>query len=239
MRVQTNTGGGTVASFGGNGDFQVDAVNVAGGRFIVQEGGNVGIGTATPQARLDVNGIIRVASFGSAGSTQICRNASNQISSCGSSLRYKTNIAAFATGMQLIKQLQPITFDWKQSGMHDVGFGAEDVAQLNRLFVTYNQAGQIEGVKYDRFATLFVNAFKEQQEQIETQQQFINSQQSEIKQQQAGLQTQHEQSAASAQKLKAQLESQQLQLARHQRLIHELRTLVCQTNRQAPVCRKN
>jgi len=141
--------------------------------------------------------------------------------------------------MQLIKHLQPITFDWKQGGTHDVGFGAEDVAQLNRLFVTYNQAGQIEGVKYDRFATLFVNAFKEQQEQIETQQQFINSQQSEIEQQQAALQTQHEQGAASAQKLKAQLESQQIKLARHQRLIHELRTLVCQTNRQAPVCRKN
>src|SRR4029450_2784805 len=31
LRVQTNAGGGTVASFGGNGDFQIDAVNGAGG----------------------------------------------------------------------------------------------------------------------------------------------------------------------------------------------------------------
>lgn len=239
LRVQTNAGGGTVASFGGNGDFQVDAVNVPGGRFIVQQGGNVGIGTATPQAKLDVNGIIRVASFGSAGATQICLNASNQISSCGSSLRYKTNIAPFVTGLQLIKQLQPITYDWKQTGMHDVGFGAEEVARINPLFVTYNQNGQIEGVKYDRFATLFVNAFKEQQAQIETQQQLINAQQAEIEQQQTALETHHAQTTATTQKLQAQVESNQQQLDQQQRLLHDLRAFICQTNAQASVCKEN
>jgi Chaperone of endosialidase len=238
LRVQTNTSGGTVASFGGNGDFQVDAPNVPGGRFIVQQNGNVGIGTATPQAKLDVNGIIRVAAFGTAGSTQLCVNSLNQISSCGSSLRYKTRIAPFSTGLQLIKQLQPITFDWKLGGMHDVGFGAEDVARLNPLFVTYNQKGQVEGVKYDRFSTLFVNAFKEQQGQIEAQQQLISAQQSEIEQQQAAIDTQHAQTTVNTQKLETQLDSQQQQLARQQRMIHGLRILACHTNSHASVCKK-
>jgi hypothetical protein len=237
LRVQTDTAGGTVASFGGNGDFQVDAANVPGGRFIVLQNGNVGIGTATPQAKLDVNGIIRVASFGTAGSTQLCVNSLNQIASCGSSLRYKTRIAPFATGLQLIKQLQPITFDWKQSGRHDVGFGAEDVARLNPLFVTYKD-GQVEGVKYDRFSTLFVNAFKEQAAQIEAQQQFINTQESEIDQQQTTIDTQYAQTAASTHQLQTQLESQQIQLVRQQRMIQDLRTLACQRNAQASVCRK-
>jgi hypothetical protein len=56
LRVETDTTGGTVASFGGNGDFQIDAANVVGGRFIVQQGGNVGIGAAAPKARLEVTG---------------------------------------------------------------------------------------------------------------------------------------------------------------------------------------
>ena len=54
LRVQTNAPGGTVASFGGNGDFQIDAPFVFGGRFIVTENGNVGIGTAIPRYKFHV-----------------------------------------------------------------------------------------------------------------------------------------------------------------------------------------
>lgn len=61
LRVQTNAAGGTVASFGGNGAFQVDAPGVGGGRLQITESGNVGIGTGTPGAKLDVNGTGRFA----------------------------------------------------------------------------------------------------------------------------------------------------------------------------------
>ena len=54
--------------------------------------------------------------------------------------------------------------------MKDVGFGAEDVAKIDPLFVTYTDKGEVEGVKYDRLSAAFVNAFKEQQAQIERQQ---------------------------------------------------------------------
>src|SRR5205823_11581520 len=63
----TNASGGTVASFGGNGDFQIDAVNNFGGRLTVKEGGNVGIGlpvNGTPQAKLDVRGDVKLGSTG-------------------------------------------------------------------------------------------------------------------------------------------------------------------------------
>jgi hypothetical protein len=56
LRVQTNTAGGTVASFGGFGEFQIDAPGVVGGRLVVKENGSVGIGTTTtPQQNLSVN----------------------------------------------------------------------------------------------------------------------------------------------------------------------------------------
>jgi hypothetical protein len=43
-------------SFGGSGTFGIDAPGVINGRFAVLGNGNVGIGTATPLASLDVNG---------------------------------------------------------------------------------------------------------------------------------------------------------------------------------------
>jgi hypothetical protein len=167
LRVQTNTAGGTVASFGGKGSFQIDAPGIVGGRFIITESGNVGINTNNPLNKLDVAGIVAVGSLGSAGSTTLCRNASNQISTCSSSLRYKTNIKPFGNGLNIIDRLKPITFSWKDGGMKDVGFGAEDVARISPLLVTYNQKGEVEGVKYDRLSVLFVNAFKEQQLQLD------------------------------------------------------------------------
>jgi hypothetical protein len=57
LRVQTNTTGGTVASFGGNGGFFVDAPGIGGGRLAIMENGRVGIGTNTPQQTLHVNGL--------------------------------------------------------------------------------------------------------------------------------------------------------------------------------------
>ena len=36
-------------------------------------------------------------------------------------------------------------------------------------YFNYNAAGEVEGVKYDRLSVVFVNAFKEQQTQIERQ----------------------------------------------------------------------
>jgi hypothetical protein len=48
LRVQSNLGGGTVASFGANGDFAIDSAGVAGGRVVVKENGRVGIGAPNP-----------------------------------------------------------------------------------------------------------------------------------------------------------------------------------------------
>jgi hypothetical protein len=131
------------------------------------------LGRTTGQDEVRVAGGMRVAGnlvlngLGFAGVTDLCRNASFQISNCSSSLRYKTNVSSFGFGLDLVKRLRPITFDWKDGGMHDLGLGAEEVAAIEPLLVTYNKDGQVEGVKYDRIGVVLVNAVKEQQEQIE------------------------------------------------------------------------
>lgn len=161
--------------------------------------------------RSDGSDKVRIFGLGAAGSAHLCRNANNEVSTCSSSLRYKTNIAPFSPGLGLLQRLRPIRFAWKDDGMKDVGFGAEDVAAAEPLLVTYDDKGRVEGVKYDRISAVLVNAVKEQQGQIETQQ--------------TQLTQQH-----------AQIEAQQQQLKQQQTLIDGLKKLLCQQNPAAAVC---
>ena len=166
LRVGTRTLGGTVASFGGYGAFEIDAPFIPGGRFVVKENGFVGIGTNAPDDKLDVYGYVRLHFLGTVGGTTLCLNNLNQISFCSSSLRYKTNIADWHSGLNLLNRLRPVTFDWKESKAHDIGLVAEEVAEVEPLLVTHNDKGEVEGVKYDRIGVLLINAIREQQAQI-------------------------------------------------------------------------
>ncbi len=154
-------GAGVVAVYGENPDSR---------GFAGQFNGNVSI----------FNGILTLNNLSTMGGTPLCRNGLNQIAFCSSSLRYKKDLQPFGDGFSFINQLRPIAYKWKADNMSDIGFGAEDVAKINPLFVTYNDKGEVEGVKYDRLSTVFVNAFKEQQTQIEQQQKQLGQQQIQI-----------------------------------------------------------
>lgn len=124
---------------------------------------------------LEVSGRLVLDNLGPSGSTNLCRNASNQVATCSSSLRYKTGVQNFAGGLDIVRRLRPIAFRWKEGGMHDVGFGAEEVEKVEPLLTTRNDKGEIEGVKYGHITTVLVNAVKEQQQLIEQQQKEIDA----------------------------------------------------------------
>lgn len=109
------------------------------------------------------------------GFDEVCTNGLYELASCSSSLRYKTNVEDFSAGMSFVNRLRPISYDWKDGGRKDTGFGAEEVEKIDPRFVTYNKEGQVEGVKYNRLSVVFVNALKEQQAQIERQQKQIEA----------------------------------------------------------------
>ena len=133
------------------------------------------------------SGLLGVTQLGTGGNTTMCRNAANQLATCGSSLRYKTDWQPFTSGLKVINRLQPLAFRWKSDHSLDVGFGAEAVAEIEPLLVTHNDQGGVEGVKYDRLSVVFVNAFKEQQAQLNAQAQHLAVQQTQLKQQQQQL----------------------------------------------------
>ena len=217
-----------VLSASGNANLYLQAAGVT-------KGINFGVNSATPNAtlfiaqydgttyqdRLVINpdGSIMVGVLGSAGSTQLCRNDAYQLATCSSSLRYKTRIKPFAGGLNVIRQLRPITFNWKTDGKPDVGLGAEEVATVDPLFVTRNTEGEIEGVKYDRLSAVFINAFKEQQAQIEQLQEQIKRQQTQINRQEE------------------QAREQRAALAAQQHQLKSLKKLVCRSHARAARCR--
>ncbi len=121
--------------------------------------GNVGIGTVTPAQKLEVNGEVKIDTFGSATSTQVCQ-LSGVLSNCSSSIRYKEDVRDAPFGLKDVMQMRPVTFKWKGRDERDFGLIAEEVAKIDPQFATYKD-GKIEGVKYAQLVAVLVNAVKE------------------------------------------------------------------------------
>jgi len=186
----TNTSGSNNTIIGASADVDSKNLNFAtaiGAGSLVNTSNTIVLGRSNGSDNVRVPGTLTLGLPGVAGNTSMCRNVLNQISFCSSSLRYKTNIQPFIGGLSVLNRLRPITFDWKQGGMHDLGFGAEDIAAVEPLLVTRNEKGEVEGVKYDRITAVLVNAVKEQQQQIRAQEEELRDQQQRFVRQQSQL----------------------------------------------------
>jgi hypothetical protein len=153
-----------------------------------------------PSDRVEAPGLLKVGSLGAAGTVHVCRNTNNELATCSSSMRYKSDVMPFTRGLELIGKLQPVSFTWKSDGSRDMGLVAEAVNNAEPLLATLNERGEIEGVKYDRVAVVLINAVREQQ---------------------------------------AQIDAQRQQILDQQKVIDEMRVLVCRTNRRAEICRQS
>ena len=135
-------------------------------------GGDLSVGAqAAAAATLDVHGTIRVAGLGSGGSLALCRDANLVVSACASSARYKSKITNFSTGLDLIRRLRPVSYNWIADNVPDIGLVAEEVADVEPRLITRNEKGEVEGVKYDRLTVVLINVVKEQHAEIERLQQ--------------------------------------------------------------------
>ncbi len=187
--------------------------------LVVRDGITIFNGTLNREV-LDVRGYIRAIFTAADGPSELCRNFDEQIAFCSSSLRYKTDVETFSRGLDVVRRLRPITFTWRKSGIADLGFGAEEVEQIEPLLVIRNKEGEIESVKYKQITTVLVNAVNEQQTEIEAQQKQIQTQQSQFKEQQQVF------------------EQQQKRIEELQAQIEALKATVCAANPQTTVCRE-
>ena len=140
-------GGG--AGYGGG--FRIhtrDTVNIFHERMRIQSNGNIGIGTVSPSAKLDVVGTIECTSL-----TET------------SALRFKENIQE-DVDTSIIDKLRPVSYDWKETGDKDYGFIAEEVDELDSILTTKEEDGQLIGIKYTKLIPFLVKKIQEQEERI-------------------------------------------------------------------------
>jgi hypothetical protein len=171
LRVEgpsSSNSGGMAASFGGSGDFGIDAVGTAEGRFVVKENGAVGIHTAKPS---------NVFTIGQGAGRAIADGWDTY-----SSRRWKTNIRTLHGALAQVEQLRGVSYDLKDSGKHEVGVIAEEVGAVVPEVVTFENDGKdARGVDYGRLTALLIEATKEQQSLIHKQQQQIARLNSQVK----------------------------------------------------------
>ena len=82
-----------------------------------------------------------------------------------SALRFKENVNEI-TSSDIIYNLRPVTFDWKETGVHDIGLIAEEVNEHIPEMVSIDEDGNIEGVKYSKLTSLLIKAVQDQAQQI-------------------------------------------------------------------------
>jgi hypothetical protein len=137
-------------------------------QFLVNSPNGAAINSNDPAGNaLRVAGLVRVDSLGSSGTTTLCRNANNQISTCSSSARYKDHITDLDLGLAVVQRLRPVAYEWKSNHEADIGLVAEEVAALDPRLVTRNEAGEIEGVKYERLTAVLAAALQESDARFE------------------------------------------------------------------------
>ena len=112
----TTSSGQVAAGVLGN-DFQVFTQGAA--KFVILQGGNVGIGTTTPVQKLQVIGDIRVGTTGTNGCLQRF-DGTALVGTCSSDEQLKTNITPLTdssttrTYIEGIASLTPVTYQWNE-----------------------------------------------------------------------------------------------------------------------------
>jgi Chaperone of endosialidase len=113
-----------------------------------------------------------------------------------SSRRWKTNIAPMTGALEKVERLQGVTYDWKESGRHDLGLIAEEVRLVVPEVVVMEENGvDAKGVDYGRLTSLLIEAVKEQQSQI-------RKEQDELQELKAEMQRLHSQLKLAAEQLR-------------------------------------
>ena len=131
--------------------------------LVVEDGGQVGIGTVNPSYDLDVVGNI---------------NASLTVRAAGVALvsdrRYKTNILPLEGALASLKLLSGVYHNWDTINFPKeqfpkgkaIGVIAQDMQKIYPELVYENNDGYL-AVDYAKFSTVLLEAIKEQQKQIE------------------------------------------------------------------------
>jgi hypothetical protein len=137
------------------------------------------IGTQGTQTSFYAAGIYGVTTGTAA--VEVFVDASGQLGTKSSSIRFKEDIHDMADASDGLLQLRPVTYRYKQpyaDGSKPVDYGliAEEVAQVYPDLVARNANGQIETVQYSKLTPMLLNEVQKQHQEIERQNQLREQQ---------------------------------------------------------------
>jgi len=138
---------GGLCTFGVAGDSKVHVVN-----------GNLQVTSRTTES-----GAHQLAYFSAAG----------LLTTMSSSRRYKKNIENLTPGLDSVKKMRPVEFDYisvENPTRKMYGLIAEELEEFLPNMVVYNEEGVADSVFYQDLPIILLKAMKEQQAMIETQQ---------------------------------------------------------------------
>jgi hypothetical protein len=145
------------------------------------ENGVIRIGGAS-QTAVHIAGIASTHLTGS----PVYVGANGQLGVLASSERYKTEIASMDGSTRKLHELRPVSFHLKSDPKGAVQYGliAEEVNKVFPELVIRDDAGTIQGVRYDELAPMLLSEMQKEERKIDAQAAEI----SELKQQLAGIQ---------------------------------------------------
>jgi len=73
----------------------------------------------------------------------------------------KNNIESIENPLSTILQLNGVTFDWKENGIKDIGFIAQEVEEVIPILTSTMYKSELKTVKYKNMTALIVEAIKE------------------------------------------------------------------------------
>jgi hypothetical protein len=148
---------------GSTNELRIDDETTDNTRMVIERSsGDVGIGTTDPAQKLDVNGIVRVRSWGSTPTYNVQVNNNGDLCRVSSSKRYKKNIRGLESDMDKILELKPVSFEWKTTSEQDIGLIAEEVQELIPELVGYDKEGRPDAVRYELVSLYLLELMKDQ-----------------------------------------------------------------------------
>jgi len=135
------------------------------------DSGTIKIGAASTQTKTFIAGIENSKITGAA----VYVTSSGQLGVLASSERYKTDIAPMGVKSKNLERLRPVTFHLKSDphGALQYGLIAEEVDKVYPELVIRDEAGQIQGVRYDELTPMLLNEMQRQKTQLKAIQQRI------------------------------------------------------------------
>ena len=142
-------------------------------RLYIKATGEIGMGTEDPTEKLHIVGNGRFTAVGAGTfSNNLNITSTGVLTTATSDAKYKYNIRPLNYGLETLLQLNPVNFQWIEGEEEDLGFIAQDVAEIIPEAVNTNWNSDLL-FRYESLIPILTKAIQEQQALIKALEQRI------------------------------------------------------------------